>query len=127
MSNSLDCFWTVKIEGRPLLLTKAKQAKAMSETEVIRAIQEIHRIFKKKEELLFPVLNQMKDSINAKNSNISIRSITKYLGKGGTEPILVFWNGSTDKEIMERLNLGKYSMVELTSSTYLIIEYSTSN
>jgi len=115
MSNSLDRFRTIKIEGIPLLLTKTKQVKQMSEKEVIRAIREICRIFKDKEELLFPVLRQMKQSINSKESNLNMKSIKKYLGKNGTEPVVVFWNGSTDKEIMERLNLGNYKMLELTS------------
>jgi len=56
---------------------------------------------KKKEELLFPVLNQMQESINAKNSNLNIKCIKKYLEKNKVKPILVFWNRSTDKEIMD--------------------------
>jgi hypothetical protein len=115
MSNSLDRLRTIKIEGYPLLLTKTKQVKQMSEKEVIRAIREICRIFKDKEELLFPVLRQMKQSINSKEKNLNMKSIKKYLGKSGTETVVVFWNGSTDKEIMERLNLGNYKMLELTS------------
>ncbi|KAF0746054.1 Envelope fusion protein [Aphis craccivora] len=50
--------------------------------------------------------NNQRDSINAKNSNLNIKCIQKYLEK-------IFWNGSTDKEIMERLGLGNYHMLEI--------------
>jgi len=115
-SNSLDRYRTIQIEGKPLLLTKDRQVKTMGEREVLRAIKEICRIFKEKEELLlFPVLKQMQDSINAKNSNLNIKCIKKYLEKDKGKPIIVFWNGSTDKEIMEQIGLGNYHMIEISS------------
>jgi len=114
MSNSLDRYRVIKIEGKPLLLTKERQVKQMSETQVIRAIKEITRIFKGKEDLLFPVLDQMRKSIQAKISNMGIKHIKKYFLKGGTEPIIVLWNGSTDKEILDRLGLGYYKILEIT-------------
>ena len=115
MSNSLDRFRTIKIEGKPLLLTLSGQVKTMSELDVIRAIREMCRIFKGKEERLFPILSQMRDSINSKKNNLNVKSIKKYLDKGNEEPVLVFFSGSTDKEIMVRLGLGNYIMLELTS------------
>lgn len=114
MSNSLDRYRTVKIEGKPLLLTKGRQVKAMSETQVIRAIKEINRIFRNKEDLRVPVLEQMKRSIQTKTSNLGIKYIRKYLEKGKTNPIIVLWNGSTDREILERLSLGHYKVLEIT-------------
>ncbi|KAF0703471.1 Envelope fusion protein, partial [Aphis craccivora] len=115
MSNNLDRYRTIQIEGRPLLLTKNRQVKTMGENEVLRAIKEICRIFKDKEELLFPVLRQMQDSINAKNGNLNIKCIKRYLEKNKSKPIVVFWNGNTDKEIMERLGLGNYPMLKISS------------
>jgi len=41
MSNSLDRYRIIKIEGKPLLLTKDRQVKTMKEGEVVRAIKEI--------------------------------------------------------------------------------------
>jgi len=114
ISNSLDRYRTIKIEGKPLLLTKKRQVKALSETQIIRAINEINRIFKGKEDLLFPVLEQMRRSIQAKTNNSWIKYIKIYLKKGGTEPIIVLWNGSTDKEILDRLSLGHYKILEIT-------------
>ncbi|KAF0723037.1 Envelope fusion protein [Aphis craccivora] len=61
----------------------------MGENEVLRAIKEICRIFKDKGELLFPVLRQMQDSINAKNSNLNIKCIKRYLEKNKIKPIIV--------------------------------------
>ncbi|KAF0747168.1 Uncharacterized protein FWK35_00024535 [Aphis craccivora] len=78
-------------------------------------ILDILSIFKDKEELLFPVLRHMQDSINAKNSNLKIKCIKRYLRKNKSKPIVVFWNGNTDKEIMERLDLGNYPMLEISS------------
>ncbi|KAF0771099.1 Uncharacterized protein FWK35_00001405, partial [Aphis craccivora] len=102
MSNSLDRYRTIKIDGKPLFLTKDRRVKTIG-----------GKIFNDKEELLFPVLRQMQDSINAKNKNLSIKCIKKYLERNKREPIIVFWNGSTNKEIMERLGLGKYQMLEI--------------
>lgn len=96
-------------------LRRTDELRQLGESDVIRAIKEICRIFNDKEELLFPVLRQMQDSINAKNKNLSIKCIKKYLERNKREPIIVFWNGSTNKEIMERLGLGKYQMLEISS------------
>lgn len=90
MSNSLDRYRTINIEGKPLLLTKNRQVKTMGENEVLRAIKEICRIFKEKEELLFSVLRQIQESINAKNSNPNIKCIKRYLEKNKSKPIIVF-------------------------------------
>jgi len=115
MSNSLDRFRTIKLEGNPLLLTKDHIIRTMSEKDVIRAIKEICRIFKNKEEYLVPILKQMQGSISAKNGNLTVQCIERYL-RWQSEPVLPnFWNGSTDKEIAERLGLGRYKMLELTS------------
>jgi len=73
------------------------------------------RIFKGKEERLFPILSQMRDSINSGKNNLNVKSIKKYLDKGNEEPVLVFFSCSTDKEIMVRLGLGNYTMLEQTS------------
>ncbi|KAE9523116.1 hypothetical protein AGLY_016484 [Aphis glycines] len=115
MSNSLDRYRIIKVEEKPLLLTKDRHVKIMGERDVLRSIKEICRIFKGKEEILFPVLKQMQDSKNTKNSNLNIKCIKKYLGKHRRQPVIVFWNGSTDKKIMERLGLGNYHMLEISS------------
>ncbi|CAI6374774.1 unnamed protein product [Macrosiphum euphorbiae] len=73
------------------------------------------RNFKGKEERLSPILIQMRDSINSKRNNLNVKSIKKYLDKGNKQPVLVFFGGSTDKEIVVCLGLGKYTMLELTS------------
>ncbi|CAI6374864.1 unnamed protein product [Macrosiphum euphorbiae] len=57
----------------------------------------------------------MRDSINSKRNNLNVQSIKKYLDKGNKQPVLVFFGGSTDKEIVVRLGLGNYTMLELTS------------
>jgi len=89
MSNSLDRYRTIKIEGNPLLLTNERKVKTVSEKQVIRAIKEIARIFKEKEDLLFPVLDQMRKSVQARTSILGIKYIKNYLKIGGTEPIIV--------------------------------------
>jgi hypothetical protein len=115
ISNSLDRFRTIKLEGNPFLLTKGRIIRKMSEKDVIRAIKEICRIFKNKEEYLVPILKQMQGSISAKNGNLTVQCIERYLRWQQSEPVLVFWNGSTDREIAERLGLDRYKMLELTS------------
>jgi hypothetical protein len=57
----------------------------------------------------------MQGSISAKNGNLTVRCIERYLRRQQSEPVLVFWNGSTDNEIVERLGLGRYKILELTS------------
>ena len=57
----------------------------------------------------------MQSSIHAKNGNLTVRCIERYLRRQQSEPVLVFWNGNTDKEIVERLGLGHYKILELTS------------
>jgi len=64
---------------------------------------------------LFPILTQMQGSISAKNGNLTVRCIEWYPRRQQSEPVLVFWNGSTDNEIVERLGLGRYKILKLTS------------
>lgn len=90
MSNSLDRFRIKKLEGNPLLLTKFGKVSIMTEVEILRAIKEIHRIFKDKPKYYFPVLMQLHRSIKQKNSNLNNKSMNKYLNQNNKESVIVF-------------------------------------
>lgn len=92
MSNSLDRFRVVKLEGNPLLLTKLHKVIVMSENMIIKAVLAANGyLSKKKTDKLQPLLKQYKQSIESHKNNLNIRTIRNYLTTGKGEAVLVFF------------------------------------
>ncbi|KAL4153136.1 hypothetical protein QTP88_000969 [Uroleucon formosanum] len=116
MSNSLDRYRVIKLQGNPLLLTALHQVKGMTLSMINKALDQCIKYLGDKTDTLYPLLDQYRESLFSTNRNLSVRNIKNYLDKGNTEAILIFWGGSTDKIIMERMGLGHYQMLEIFAS-----------
>lgn len=113
MSNSLDRYRIVKLQGTPLLLTKLHRVETMTLTMINEAVDQCIKYLKNKPDALHPLLDQYRFSLLSDNRNLSVRNIKQYIDKGKLEPVIVFWSGSTDRDIMRRMGLGGYKMLEL--------------
>jgi len=118
----LDRFKITKLEGRPLYLPKGEEeeVRPMSDREVRRAMNEINRIFIKKPELRDACLEQFKLSIKATQGNLNAAFIQNYLRKGEQQCVIVLFSGSSDKDILHKLNIVEYNILDITC-------YDTSN
>jgi len=116
MSNSLDRYKVIKLQGNPLLLTALHKVKGMTLGMINKALDQCIKYLGNKTDTLYPFLDQYRDSLFSTNRNLSINNIKNYLDKGNAKAIVVFWGGSTDKIIMERMGLGHYQMLEIFAS-----------
>lgn len=116
MSNSLDRYRVIQLQGNPLLLTALHQVKGMTLGMINKALDDCIKYLGNKTDTLYPLLNQYRESLFSTNINLSVSNIKKYLDRGNAKNIVVFWGGSTDKIIMERMGSGHYQMLEIFSS-----------
>ncbi|XP_050064806.1 uncharacterized protein LOC126553728 [Aphis gossypii] len=114
ISNSLDRFKIRKLKGRPLLLPLNEEARPMGETELQVAIREIKRVFRVKTDLRDACLDQMKQSLSSTKNNLTRGYIDSYIRRGNKENVIVVWNGHSDKNILKRLDLDHYPMLNIT-------------
>ncbi|KAE9521266.1 hypothetical protein AGLY_018329 [Aphis glycines] len=114
ISNSLDRFKIRKLEGRPLLLPLNEEARPMGETELQVAVREIKRVFRDKTELRDACLDQLKQSLSSTKNNLTKGYIDSYIRRGNKENVIVVWNGHSDKNILKRLDLDHYPMLNIT-------------
>ncbi|KAE9523764.1 hypothetical protein AGLY_015824 [Aphis glycines] len=114
ISNSLDRFKIRKLEGRPLLLPLNEEARPMGETELQVAVKEIKRVFRNKTELRDACLDQLKQSLSSTRNNLTKGYIDSYIRRGNKENVIVVWNGHSDKNILKRLDLDHYPMLNIT-------------
>ncbi|KAE9521492.1 hypothetical protein AGLY_018091 [Aphis glycines] len=115
MSNSLDKYKPVKLEGKPIVLTTTNKLKMLQNREVKKVMQRVGRIFRNKPELLLLLLGQLEASLKLKGGTIlSTTYINQYLHTDNRIPVIVFWNGTTDKEILQKLGLNR-KMLNITS------------
>lgn len=92
----------------------------MSDREIVKAMKEIHRVFAKKPELRDTCLAQFKLSIKSKSDNLNSAFIRNYLRKDNIQCVIVQFGGSSNKQILDKLNINEYSMLN-------IICYDTTN
>jgi len=114
MSNSLSRFRIKKLEGRPLLLPIEEQMRTMEDYELQKAMKEIKRIFKHKPELRDTCIEQLQTSINSSKSTLNPSYIENYILKGNKINVIVTWNGSSDKTILNRLGITQYQILNIT-------------
>ncbi|KAF0757755.1 Uncharacterized protein FWK35_00014957 [Aphis craccivora] len=114
MSNSLDRFRIKKLEGRPLLLPIEEQMRSMKDYELLKAMKDIKRIFKNKPELRDACIEQLQTSIKSSKSTLNTSYIENYILKGNKINVLVTWNGSSDKIILNRLGITQFQVLNIT-------------
>ncbi|KAF0711147.1 Envelope fusion protein, partial [Aphis craccivora] len=114
ISNSLDRFKIRKLKERPLLLPLKEEARPMGETELLVAVKEIKRVFRIKTDIRDACLDQLKQSLNSNKINLTKEYIKNYIRRGNKENVIVVWNGHSDKNILRRLNLDQYPILNIT-------------
>lgn len=96
----------IKLKGAPLLLRKnSNNAIQLEKTKINLVIRSLLKIFKNDEEKLTPIFNELNDSFLTKFTNLQGDFIQKYLQHKNKIPIIITWNGQTDMEILNRLNI----------------------
>ncbi|KAL5246184.1 hypothetical protein ACI65C_013592 [Semiaphis heraclei] len=84
--------------------------------EIKQVTRSIGRIYRNKPELSIPLLGQLKDSLNLKGeATLTTVYLNQYLHSDGRIPIIVFWNGTTDKNIINKLNLNIKKLLNITA------------
>jgi len=114
LSNSLDPYEIIKLEGRPLILPLNEEARPICTTELQVAVREIKRVFKVKTELRDACLDQLKQSLNSTKNNLTKGYIDSYIRRGNKKNVIVVWNGHSEKHILKRLNLDHYPILNIT-------------
>lgn len=116
ISNSLDKYKPIKLEGKPIVLTTNNKLKMLKHHEVRQVMQSIGRIFRNKPELLLPLMGQLKASLTLEGeTTLSTTYLYRYLYSDHRVPIIVFWNGTTDKTIINRFYLRIKVILNITS------------
>jgi hypothetical protein len=106
MVSSLERYKPVKLEGRPLVLTKESKLQVSRPRHIHSAIAGAKKYLKP--ELLQPLLGQLDGSVNVPEGGsvtLSRVFLNEYLQAFGSVPDIVVWSGSTDKTILKRLKL----------------------
>lgn len=104
--NSLEKYAPQKLEGTPLILTKDGKVRVFHKRRLKNVVSGVKRIFRTKPDLLRPLLGQLYRSVNLRGgTNLSTVYLNHYLHFDNRAPVLVFWNGSMDITIIERLKI----------------------
>jgi len=84
--------------------------------EIKQVMRSIGRIFRNKPEFLTPLLGQLETSLKLEGATtLSTVYLNQYLHTDGRKPIIVFWNGTTDKIIINQLRINMEKMLNITS------------
>jgi len=57
---------------------------------------------------------QLDKSLNRKLNNLTPEFIENYILKGGKRYIVVLWNGHSDRNVLKRLNIDKFVILNIT-------------
>lgn len=117
LSSSLDKYRPIKLRGRPLVLTRENKLKMFNHRYKRKVEMEVRRIHKKRPEIVKAFMSQFKESLITKESNLSTTYINRYLNTDDRAPIVVLWNGTTDRIILDRLRLPNIQTI-LNITTY---------
>lgn len=84
--------------------------------EIKQVMRSVGRIFRNKPGKLIPLLGQLESSLKLEGATtLSTIYLNQYLHTDGRTPIIVFFNGTTDKNIITRLQLNVKKMLDITS------------
>ncbi|XP_022179481.1 uncharacterized protein LOC111040068 [Myzus persicae] len=114
ISNSLDRFKIRKLEGRPLYLPVNEEVRPMRDQELLVAQREIKRIFSCKTELRDACLDQLEKSLKAEVNSLNVNYITNYILRDNKINVIVVWNCSSDKNILKRLGIVQFPILNIT-------------
>lgn len=94
-----------KVQGRPIVLRKNGTIKSATDSEINKIHTFLDKTFRNKPQILETTKDEINQGLNSMVPNLSRKNIESLLG--GDEPIIVFWGGETDREILCRLKLGE--------------------
>lgn len=114
ISNSLDRYKIRKLEGRPLYLPVNEEVRPMKDKEIQLAQREIRRIFSCKTELRDACIDQLNKSLSATVNSLNATYIRNYILRDNKINVLVVWNGSSDKNILKRMGITEFPLLNLT-------------
>ncbi|XP_060858170.1 uncharacterized protein LOC132953209 [Metopolophium dirhodum] len=114
ISNSLNKCKVRKLEGRPLLLPLHERVREMKVHELLLAKKEIKRILKCKQVLQEACLTQLEKSVNSSLNNLKPDYIERYISNGDKLNVIVVWNGHSDRNILQRMGIDKYEILNIT-------------
>lgn len=84
-----------------------------------KAVLSIQKIFEKKNPaLMYVTLAQIYDSIQTQLNTLNFAALTHYFSKRPGIPIVIFWNGETDKYLLKRLGLYTVTLNMTTWDVY---------
>jgi len=112
ISNSSYHFKTVKLEGKPLLLSLNQNVRQLNNQEIRKAISVINLHLKL--ELQVALLKQLHNGLSTSTNNLNAEFIKRYLAYNNKITIIVLWNGSTDMDILNRLQINNYNLLNMT-------------
>lgn len=116
--NSLENDQLIKLKGKPIGLTAStNKLKIVQHREIKQVMRSVGKTFRNKSDLL----GALEDCLKLKGeTTLSTIYLNQYLHSDNRIPIIVFWNGTTEKEIFKRLKLNIKKM-------WKIICYSDNN
>ncbi|XP_060856411.1 uncharacterized protein LOC132934153 [Metopolophium dirhodum] len=114
ISNSLNKCKIRKLEGIPLLLPLLEQVREMKVHELLLAKKEIKRILSCKQVLQEACLTQLEKSMNSSLNNLKPDYIERYISKGDKLNVIVVWNGHSDRNILQRMEIDKFEILNIT-------------
>lgn len=112
ISNSSYHFKTVKLEGKPLLLSMNQNVRQLNIQEIRKTISVINLYLKL--ELQVALLKQLHNSLSSSTNNLNAEFIKRYLAYNNKITVIVLWNGSTDMDILNRLQINNYNLLNMT-------------
>lgn len=107
----------IKLQGRPLVLNHEANFTKLNLKSQKPFIKFISKALKSKPYVLESFLNELQKSITVpiQSSNLNPEYILNYLNKTGKQPIVVFWNGANDSEILYRLRISVPFILNITT------------
>uniref|UniRef100_A0A2S2QNQ3 Uncharacterized protein n=1 Tax=Sipha flava TaxID=143950 RepID=A0A2S2QNQ3_9HEMI len=90
MCHSLDKYKPVKIQGRPIIQTENNKLRIFNRQDVDRLKRYLGGIFRKKPDVLRPLLGQIDISVNYQGAtSLGSVFISRYLYSNNTQPVIV--------------------------------------
>lgn len=117
ISHNSDERQPVKLEGRPIILRQNNKQEMFNIKNLGYLIHTVKRNLWKKPQLIPPLLKQIYASINHKGrSSLTTIFISHYLHTDNRPPIIVLWNGLSDRKILKGLRIpGIYKILDMTA------------
>lgn len=107
-----------KLQGRPLVFNRQGNVVLFNMYKQHMLINHVRRTFRTKLDKLDSILHELHCSLSTprSRSNLYPEFIFNYLNNRGQRPILVLWNGSSDVDILRKMDI--YVPITLNLTAY---------